>query len=159
MNSTGGSTLDLDFSPGAMFADDVFRHSCFSVHPMDHRRPFIMVVSFSQHVFRLSEDSVAVVLESAIGGSTIDLVVKQVKDSVFSFSVSCKQVGFHILDLWSYKFPSFKCLFHLCCNGGPNWYREYFQWRKQCDAEWILVSPSKRRATLGLMEMHSRPLK
>ena len=95
----GGSTLDLDFSHGLAFADEVYRHSGVTVHPMKHRRSFIMVVSFGRHVFRLSEDTVAAALESVIGGSAIEFRVSQVTDSVFSFKVSCMQVGFHILDL------------------------------------------------------------
>ncbi|KAE8773143.1 hypothetical protein D1007_54747 [Hordeum vulgare] len=126
---------------------------------MKHRRSFIMVVSFGRHVFRLSEDTVAAALESVIGGSAIEFRVSQVTDSVFSFKVSCMQVGFHILDLRSFKCSSFKCFFHLWGHGGPNWRREFSLWKKQCDAEWIIVSPSKRRASLGLMAMHSRPLK
>ena len=30
-------------------------------------------------------------------------------------------------------------------------------WKKECDAEWILVSPSKKGATLGLLAM-DKPL-
>ena len=121
----GGSTLDLDFSPGATFADEVFYHYGFSVHPMHHRRPFIMMVYFGRHAFRFTKDLVVAALESAIGGSPIDLMVTKIIDSVFSFMVSCKQVGFHILDYRSYKCSNFKCFFHLWGNGGPNWNREF----------------------------------
>lgn len=155
----GGSTLDLDFSHGLAFSHEVYRHSGFTVHPMKHRRPFIMVIYFGRHVFRLSPDTVAAALESVIGGSAIEFRVSQITDSVFSFKVSCMQVGFHILELRSFKCSSFKCFFHLWGHGGPNWRWEFALWKKQCDAEWIIVSPSKRRASLGLMAMHSRPLK
>ena len=50
-------------------------------------------------------------------------------------------------------------LFHLRGNGGPNWGREFKIWKLECDAEWIIVSPSKRRAALGLLAMHSKPSK
>lgn len=124
----GRSTLDLDFYPGLAFADEVYRHSGVPVHPMKHRRPFIMVVSFGRHVFRLYEDIVAAALESAIGGSAIEFRVSQITDSVFSFKVSCMQVGFHVLDFCSYKCSNFKCFFHLCGNGGPNSRREFSIW-------------------------------
>ena len=63
MARMAGSTLDLDFSPGLAFADEVYRSSGFPVHRVKHRRPFIMVVSFGRHAFRLSEESVAAALE------------------------------------------------------------------------------------------------
>ena len=116
-----------------------------------------MVVSFTRHNFRLDEDSVAAALESAIGGSAIDLSVQLIKDKVFSFIVSCKRVGLLILQLRSFACPQFKCFFHLWGNGGPNWKREFIIWKKECDAEWILISPSKRRASLGLIAMHKPP--
>ena len=73
MDSSSGSTLDLDFSRGRVFADEIYRASGLTVHPMDGRGAFTLVVSFSRHEFRLDEDSVAAALESALGGSTIDL--------------------------------------------------------------------------------------
>jgi hypothetical protein len=69
---------------------------------------------------------------------------------VFSFVVSSKQVGFHILNLRSYACPQFKCYFHLWGHGGPNWLREFNLWQKECKEEWTLVSPSKQRMQLGL---------
>src|SRR4051812_1798257 len=106
---------------------------------MDGRGAFTLVVSFSRHDFRLDEYSVAAALESALGGSAIDLWVSYIADKVFSFNVSCKAVGFHIVDTRSYSCPQFKCYFHLWGNGGPNWLREFNIWKKECDAEWILV--------------------
>ena len=117
------------------------------------------MVSFSRHDFRLDEDFVAATLEAALGGSAIDLMVTYIKDKVFSFVVSCKEIGFHIVDSRSYACPQFKCYFHLWGNGGSNWWREFLIWKKECDAEWILVSPSKRRATLGMLAMHKPPVK
>ena len=92
-----GSTLDLDFSKGMAFAEEVFRSCGKCIHPVDDTGHFIMVVSFSRHDFHLNEDSVVAALESAIGGSTIDLSVQLIKGKVFSFIVSCKQVGLYIL--------------------------------------------------------------
>ena len=64
-------------------------------------------------------------MEVAIGGSAVDLWVSQIKDKVFSFNVSCKQVGFFITDLRSFTCPQFKCYFHLWGHGGPDWEKEY----------------------------------
>ena len=159
MGSSGGSTLGLDFSKGRVFSDEVFRSTGRTIHPLGRGRSFILIVSFSRHAFRLSEDSVAAALEAALGGSAIDLRVSHVKDKVFSFQVSCMQVGFIIMDLRSFACDLFKCYFHLWGNGGPNWVRELKIWHKECDAEWILISPTKRRSSLGLLAMHKPPVK
>ncbi|XP_073360204.1 uncharacterized protein [Aegilops tauschii subsp. strangulata] len=159
MGSSSGSTLGLDFSKGRVFADEIYNASGFTVHPMENLGSFTLVVSFSRHDFRLSEDSVAAAFESALGGSAIDFLVSAIGDKVFSFNVSCKDVGFYIVDTRSYSCPQFKCYFHLWGNGGPNWVREFKIWKKECDAEWILVSPSKRRVALGLLAMHNPPAK
>ena len=85
--------LDLDFSHGLAFSDEVYRHSGITVHPMKHHRPFIMVISFGRHVFRLSTDTVAAALESVIGGSAIEF--RSLKSQIrFSHSKSpaCKLV-------------------------------------------------------------------
>ena len=159
MGSNDGSTLGLDFSKGLVFAEKVFQSTGFSVHPMEDSEIFTMVVSFGRHSFRLNEDSVAAALEAAIGGSGIDLMVFLIKDKVFGFQVSCKAVAMIIISLRSFACDHFKCYFHLWSNGGPNWSREFRIWNLECDAEWILVSPSKRRAALGVLAMHSRPSK
>ena len=156
-DSSTGSTLGLDFSKGRVFADEIYKASGLTVHPGADQGAFTLVVSFSRHDFRLNEDSMAAALESALGGSAIDLWVSYITDKVFSFNVSCKEVGFHIVDTRSYSGPQFKCYFHLWGNGGPNWFREFKLWKKECDVEWILANPSKRRAALGLLAMHNPP--
>ena len=125
MCSHGGSTLDLDFSKGVAFAEEVFRSCGKTIHPSDDMSHFIMVVSFSRHRFRLDEDSVVAALECATGGSAIDLSVQLIADKVFSFMVSCKRVGMFILHLRSFACPQFKCYFHLWGYGGPNWKCEF----------------------------------
>jgi hypothetical protein len=114
-----------------------------------------MVVSFARANFRLSEDSIGIALEAVIGGYCGSLKVSQLGDRVFSFLVSSKQVGFHILNLRSYSCPKFKCFFHLWGHGGPNWTHEFKLWQKECNKEWTLVSPSKRRMQLGLNALKS----
>ena len=159
MGSADGSTLGLDFSKGLVFAEKVFQSTGFPVHPMDDTGFFTMVISFGRHDFRLTEDSVAAALEAAIGGSAIEFMVFMIKDRVFGFQVSCKAVALIILKLRSFSCDHFKCFFHLWGNGGPNWGREFKLWKLECDAEWIIVSPSKRRATLGMLAMHTKPRK
>ena len=121
MGSSSGSTLGLNFSKGRVFSDEIYNASGLTVHPMENTGSFTLVVSFSRHDFHLTEDSVAAALESALGGSAIDLLVSAIGDKVFSFNVSCKDVGFYIVDTRSFSCPQFKCCFHLWGNGGPNW--------------------------------------
>src|ERR1043165_7842430 len=154
-----GSSLDLDFSPGEKFSTEVFERWGVSVHPTDDKDLFALVVSFGRHAFRLDDDSVAHALESALGGSAIDFMVQGIHDNVFTFVVSCKQVGLFIINHRSYSCDLFKCYFHLWSNGGLNWKREFKLWQLECDAEWIIVSPCKKRASLAMLAMHKPPVK
>ena len=67
--------------------------------------------------------------------------------------MSCKEVGFFISHQRSFVCPQFKCFFHLWGHGGPDWEKEFRLWQSECNQEWTLVSPSKRRARLGLEAM------
>ena len=98
-------------------------------------------------------------LESAIGGYCSSLKVSYLRDQVFAFNVSCKEVGFFILHQRSLVCPQFKCYFHLWGHGGPDWEKEFRLWQVECKEEWTLVSPSKRRARLGLEAMKHAPAK
>lgn len=150
-------SLGLDFSPGVDFAKAVWRSCHPTVHPSDQSTHFIMVVSFARHSFRLSKDNVALALEAAIGGYCFDLMVSCIKDRVFSFNVSCKQVRFFILHQRNFVCPQFKCFFYLWGHGGPDWEKEFRLWQKECDEEWTLVSPTKHRASLGLNALRKTP--
>jgi hypothetical protein len=143
-------TLGLDFSPGRTFANKVKRDFFSTVHPNKNSFHLTMVVSFDRASFRLSEDMVAIALESAIGGLCDELKVSILRDRVFSFTVSSKQIGFLIYQRHYYFCKQFKCCFHLWGRGGPNWIREFHMWQKECQVEWTLVSPSKRTTQLGM---------
>jgi hypothetical protein len=142
--------MGLDFSDGISFAKFIRRKFYSAVHPSKETGSFTMVVSFGRANFRLSEDFVGIALEAAIGGYCGSLKVPQLGDRVFSFFVSSKQVGFHVLNLRFYSCPKFKCFFHLWGRGGPNWTHEFKLWQKECNEEWTLVSPSKRRMQMGI---------
>ncbi|KAM0881896.1 hypothetical protein ACQ4PT_032653 [Festuca glaucescens] len=145
--------LGLDFSPGLAFARKARSEFYTTVHPARNSLHFTMVVSFGRSTFRLSEDNVSLALESVIGGLCDELKVSILRDRVFSFTVSCKQIGFMILQRRSFSCAQFKCYFHLWGRGGPNWGREFDAWQKECQQEWTLVSPSKRVVQLGLNAM------
>ncbi|KAK1664301.1 hypothetical protein QYE76_052460 [Lolium multiflorum] len=112
-DSTDSSSLayaalfkDLDFSHGINFAKDVKNKFRKEVHPSSSSGRFLMVVAFGRATFKLEEDLVGIALEAAIGGICGQLKVSMIQDRVFSFTVSSKEVGFHILKLR--KFSSLK---------------------------------------------------
>ena len=143
-------SLGFSFSHGINFAKDVKSKFLADVHPSKESRHFVMVVSFGRATFKLDEDVVSIALESVIGGYCGELKVSLLRDRVFSFCVSCKDVGFHILKLRKFSCAQFKCFFSLWGRGGPNWRREFSLWQKEVESEWILVSPSKKIMQHGL---------
>jgi hypothetical protein len=60
------------------------------------------------------------------------------------------------MNVRSFSCDKFKCYFHLWGFGGPNWSREFREWQKECQLEWTLVSPSKRRIQLGLQALKAK---
>ena len=152
-------SLGLDFSPGMKLASEIQRSFNISAHPTSDTGHFIMVVSFARHTFRLDEENVGFALEAAIGGYCSHLKVSFLHHGVFSFNVSCKEVGFFILHQRSFVCDQFKCFFHHWGHGGPDWQKEFRLWQSECQEEWVLVSPSKRRARLGLEAMKHAPPK
>jgi hypothetical protein len=110
---------------GIDFAKFIKKKYLAAVHPSRESGHFTMVVSFGRANFKLSEQSVGIALEAAVGGYCGSLLVSSLGERVFSFVVSSKNVGFEILNLKSYACPDFKCYFHLWGFGGPNWTREF----------------------------------
>jgi hypothetical protein len=146
-------SMGRDFSVGISFAKSICKRFFSAMHSSRDSDHFTLVVSFGRANFHLSEDSAGIALEAAIGGFCGSLKVSILRERVFSFVVSSKQVGFHILNLRSYACPQFKCYFHLWGQGGLNWMREFKFWQQECRQEWTLASPSKRRMQLGLSAM------
>jgi hypothetical protein len=120
------------------------------VHSSIDTAHFTLVVSFGRANFRLSEESVGIALEAAIGGFCGHLKVSLLRERVYSFVVSSKQVGFEIIKKRFYSCQQFKCYFNLWGLGGPNWAREFRLWQNECNEEWTLVSPSKKRLAQGV---------
>ncbi|KAM0862751.1 hypothetical protein ACQ4PT_045066 [Festuca glaucescens] len=146
--------MNLDFLPGISFRREVRDKFNSSVHPVTDSGRFLLVVSFGRARFRLDETSVAVALESCLGGLCGNLEVLHIRDRVFRFSVRSKRVGFHVTSTRSYSCKEFKCFFHLWGSGGPNWEREFRTWCSDQEKEWTLVSPlSKQRARRALEVM------
>jgi hypothetical protein len=150
-------TLGLDFSHGITFSSNVRKRFGSTVHPLGSSDHFYMVVSFGRAKFKLSEDSVGIALEASIGGLCDDLMVTQLSGRVFRFSVNAKSMGFMVHDLRSFSCAQFKCYFHLWGYGGPNWSKEFSLWQKECDNDWVLISPGKKRATQAMNALKKKP--
>src|ERR1043165_425954 len=78
---------------------------------------------------------------------------------VCSFTVANKKVGLLLTGRRKLVSPQFICYFYLWNYGGPQWTYEFKLWQKQCKEEWTLVSPSKKRAQVGMNALRSCPRK
>jgi hypothetical protein len=149
--------LGLDFSWGMNFQKRVKHCYGSTVHPLGKANNFLLVTSFGRAKFKLDEDSVSLALESCIGGLCDDLDVRQLGERVFRFSVNSKAVGFMVYALKSFACDAFKCYFHLWGNAGLAWQREFVSWQSECQQEWTLISPNKRRTDKAILALRKRP--
>lgn len=60
---------------------------------------FHLVASFGRSAIRLNEDSVGLILQACLGGVAKNFNVFHLSGWMFSFSVSCKNVGFMVTTL------------------------------------------------------------
>jgi hypothetical protein len=101
MGSSSFLVERLDFSVGREFEHQVHRRVGSQVHhdSSSSRSSFLLLATFRRSLFRLSEDSVALVLQSCLRGSAHLFHVLEVSHNHFRFSVSCKAVGFFVYGL------------------------------------------------------------
>jgi hypothetical protein len=67
-------TLGLDFKAGENFAKEVLRKFSSTVHPLNGKNFFSLVVSFGRASFRMAVETVALALEAALG-DFVDLLM------------------------------------------------------------------------------------
>jgi hypothetical protein len=79
---------------------------------------FFLLVSFSRFRFWLTIDAVQACLASILGGTSCNFSILQLDEQVLRFRVSCKRVGFLVLQLVSFACDSFKLAYHLCNDAG-----------------------------------------
>lgn len=84
---------DLDFSPGLESEKVIFDRFGCPVSSLPSSTPFLLVASFGRSSVKLNEDSVALLLQSCIGGSAHDFHVSHLSGWMFRFAISCKDVG------------------------------------------------------------------
>ena len=109
----------LDFGPEKSFQDEVRRSLGKSVHhhSSSHFGSFFLLATFWHYTFRLTEESVALVLQACLGGSASGSHVNFQSERHFRFSVSYKAVGFMVYLLRRVIGSCFDTYFHLWCNG------------------------------------------
>jgi hypothetical protein len=81
-----------------------------------------------------------------LGGRAAGFHVQFLSTNHFHFSVSCKQVGFHVYRLRRVISSQLDVYFHLWNNGTPHWEREKRLWEEEQEKEWFTVlSKSTKR--------------
>jgi len=149
MGSCSDLTARLDFSHGRAFEEEVDHRFGTLVHypSPSPDGSFFLLATFRRFLFRLTEDSVSLALQSCLGGRAAGFHVQFLSTNHFRFSVSCKQVGFHVYRLRRVISSQFDVYFHLWNNGMPNWEREKRIWEKEQEKEWSTVlSKSTKRS-------------
>ncbi|EEE54483.1 hypothetical protein OsJ_01595 [Oryza sativa Japonica Group] len=139
-----------NFDFGKSFSAQVQNLFNSSVHfsKFFSKRPFFLVVDFIRFNFCLTEKSVAVALQSCLGGTPFGFHVSHLKNNSFCFQVCSKQVGFHILSFKNFISKDFHARFFLWRDGRPNWRWEFSQWQKEEADMWTLVSYGKNKSPI-----------
>jgi hypothetical protein len=136
----------LDFRPGSLFEADVRRRfsSPVCAGSPDSPSAFWLVVSFGRCIFKLDPVSVGHLPQAALGGFARGFNVSPLADRVFRFTVSSKDVGFHIYNSKCIVRPEFKAFFNLWNSGGPNWTYEFRLFLQEENANWWFVKGKKK---------------
>ncbi|KQK05969.1 hypothetical protein BRADI_2g23663v3 [Brachypodium distachyon] len=104
--------------------------------PASSRPDFFMVASFGRCKFCLTKTSMGNLLSVCILGAPEEFWVKLLLDRTFRFSLTNKNIGFHIAKLCSFSCSNFVVYFHLWGFGGPDYIRELEAWKKEDFQQW-----------------------
>jgi hypothetical protein len=143
----------LDFGIGKASEHDVHRKTGRLVHSYSlFEKGFYLLATFRRYLFQLNEESVAIALQSCLGGLAKSFRVSYQSHTHFRFTVSCKAVGFAIYNLRRFIRDSFDVYFHLWSNGAPHWEREKRLWEAEEAKQWTKVlSKNKKEWLLSLL--------
>jgi hypothetical protein len=147
----------LDFGIGKAFEHDIYRKTGSLVHSYSqYTRGFYLLATLRRYLFQLNEESVALALQSCLGGHANSFRVSYQSHNHFQFTVACKAVGFSIYNLRRFIGDSFDVYFHLWSNGAPHWEREKRLWEEEEAKQWTKVlSKSQKEWLLGLLLLPS----
>jgi hypothetical protein len=142
----------LDFGIGKAFEHDVHRKTGRLIHSYSRfERGFYLLASFRRYLFQLNEESVALALQSCLGGLAKSFRVSYQSHNHFRFTVSCKAVGFAIYNLRRFIGDSFDVYFHLWSNGAPHWEREKRLWEAEEAKQWTKGLAKKKEWLLSIL--------
>lgn len=119
---------------------------------------FFLLVSFPRFRFRLSSESVGACLSSILGGTSNNFAPLQLDAQIFRFSVSCKRVGFLVLQLDFFACESFKRAFHLCNDLGFQAALSFSKMDSGPSFSWTAVTHKKKKFSSYADAVHSKPV-
>jgi hypothetical protein len=117
---------------------------------------FHLLATFRRYLFRLNEDSVAIALQSCLGGLSQHLCVSFQSHNHFRFTVSFKKVGFAILKPRRFIGTSFDVYFHLWGNGAPHGESEKRLWEAEEARKWEKVMSRSQKRLISKSSSSSR---
>jgi hypothetical protein len=130
----------LDFEIGKHFEKSLQCSTGRCIHDsVGNDSGFHLLATFRRYLFQLNEESVAIALQSCLGGLAQFYCVSFQSHNHFRFTVCCKKVGFAIYKLRRFIGTSFDVYFHLWSNGAPHWEREKRLWEAEEAKRWKKV--------------------
>ena len=145
----------LSFAVGLRFQDEL-RATLGLPVSFSFADSFHLVVAFGRCKFKLSPQSVGLILQATIGGFA-SFKVSLLNDRVFKLSVTSKEVGLIVHRLTSFECPLFKLYFHLWGGGGPDWRAEHKLFLEEERNSWS-HAPSSRPRALSFADTVRKPM-
>jgi hypothetical protein len=106
--------IKLDFEIGKQFEKNLQCSTGRFIHDsVGNDSGFLLLATFRRYLFQLNEESVAIALQSCLGGLAHFYCVSYQSHNHFRFTVSCKKVGLAIYKLRRFIGTSFDVYFHL----------------------------------------------
>jgi hypothetical protein len=140
---------ELDFEIGKHFEKNLQRSTGRCIHDaVGNDSGFHLLATFQRYLFQLNEESVAIALQSCLGGLAQFCCVSFQRHNHFRFTVSCKKVGFAIYKLRRFIGTSFDVYFLLWSNGAPHWEREKRLWEAEDAKRWKKVMSRNQKRSM-----------
>lgn len=141
----------LSLAPGLSIQHEVWRKLGLPISwPTLVGTSFALVVAFGSCKFRLSDDSVGLILQASIEGTASHFRVSRLADRVFKFFVSSKPVGIFVRNLHSFESDLFKLTFHFWGHGRPNWRQELRLFYLEEESSWQHAGQGRSKLQTGV---------
>lgn len=128
------------------------RFGCLMSPPILSTLTFHLVLSFGRSALRLNEESVGLILQACLGGNPKDFNVYHLSGWMYSFSVSCKNVGLMVYNLIAKPSPSSSSF---GVEEAPIGVRNMIcgVWSKKLSGQSWVLNPKQKRAMLKLFAL------